>query len=156
MTNLATLINRSQLHTETVTVDYDRALAEELLSASDGHVEPNDGMLDCEYWGEDADGTWRIHMRAEPSERDDSEPDREPADPYSDLTFVVPPECQGQIVEYAYAIDSDREDIVCRTFDASDRTTSYSISPLENLVGEFEPWNHRPLLTDDGLWTTVS
>lgn len=74
----------------------------------------------------------------------------------NELTFTVPPECQGQIVEYAYAIDAEREEITCRCYDASDRSTTYSVTPLDNLVGEFEPWNCRPRFADDGLWEATS
>jgi len=74
---------------------------------------------------------------------------------YSDLKFTTPPECQGQIVEMAYAYDGENSQIVCRAFDASDRTTSYSVTDVENLVGEFEPWNSRPKFADDGIWDAV-
>lgn len=59
------------------------------------------------------------------------------------LAWVVPPVCQGQIVEVAYA--SDREcSLYRRTFDRSDRTTSYERADLDDLEGEFEPWNGEP------------
>lgn len=75
---------------------------------------------------------------------------------YSGLKFVTPPSYKGQIIERSYAVDADREEIVCRGHDASDGTTSYAVTPLSNLLGEFEPWNRVPSLRDDGLWEAVS
>ena len=73
---------------------------------------------------------------------------------YDHLNFIVPPECHGQIVETSFAIDG--EQVVCRTFDASDQTTSYAVTSLDNLSGEFESWNRRPVFADDGLWSACS
>lgn len=74
---------------------------------------------------------------------------------YANLNFVTPPENQGQIVETAYAVDADREQIVCRSFDRSDCSESYAVTTLGNLRGEFEPWNRRPCFHDDGLWEPI-
>lgn len=75
---------------------------------------------------------------------------------YSDLKFVTPPKNQGQIVEISFAIDADREEVVCRIYDRGDRTTKYDVTPLENLKGEFEPWNGEPSFYDYDLWERVS
>lgn len=74
----------------------------------------------------------------------------------SELKFVTPPSYKGKIVERSYAVDAGREEIVCRVHDASDGTTSYAVTPLGNLLGEFEPWNRVPSFHDDGLWEAVS
>jgi hypothetical protein len=75
--------------------------------------------------------------------------------PYSHLNFVTPPKNQGQIVTHSYAIDSEREEVVCRTHDASDQTTCYQVTGLDNLLGEFSPWNREPAFVDDGLWSAI-
>jgi hypothetical protein len=75
---------------------------------------------------------------------------------FDHLNFITPPENQGQIVDSSFAIDAEREEIVNRTFDGSDGSESYAVTPITNLVGKFEPWNHRPKFADDGLWEPAS
>lgn len=71
------------------------------------------------------------------------------------LTFVVPPRCQGQIVEYSYAADHENGRILLRV-----RDRSMPISRQEKILArpmfedeEFEPWNREPR---DGAWSIVS
>ena len=63
--------------------------------------------------------------------------------PEHKLTWIVPPECGGQIVEVAYATDS-ADWALRRTADRSDRSVTYERAPLEDLEGEWEPWNGAP------------
>jgi hypothetical protein len=74
---------------------------------------------------------------------------------YSHLNFITPRECSGQVIELSYAVDVEREEIVCREHDRSDGATNYSVSSLDNLVGKFEPQNTEPTLVDAGLWSAV-
>ena len=74
---------------------------------------------------------------------------------YDHLNFVTPRRNQGQIVEISYAVDAEREQVVSRAVDASDGTTSFAVTALDNLVGEFEPWDREPKLRDNGLWDSV-
>ena len=57
--------------------------------------------------------------------------------------FFVPPENQGQMVEYAYGLDPDDMVVVCRRTDRSDGEISYTayVCPDDS---DFEPWNCRP------------
>jgi len=60
------------------------------------------------------------------------------------LTWIVPPEYQGQIVTTSYAIDEDGQTFWERVFDVSDRTTHYrQIDPDD--FDEWEPWNQAPV-----------
>jgi hypothetical protein len=61
-----------------------------------------------------------------------------------DLSFITPPEMQGQIVEASFACDADY--IFCRVFDRSDRSTRIDIyeHPDDAKEGDFEPWNREP------------
>ena len=74
-----------------------------------------------------------------------------------DVTFHVPPRNQNQIVEEAYG--SDCAGLVFRrTFDRSDRSTSYAVADVDDCGcdGEctcFEPWNGVPSGFD---WVSVS
>jgi hypothetical protein len=74
---------------------------------------------------------------------------------FDNLNFVTPSVNQGQIVTISYAADWENGQIVSRSFDASDRTGSYAVTPASNLVGEFDPINEEPSFRDDGLWTAV-
>jgi hypothetical protein len=62
------------------------------------------------------------------------------------VTFHVPPEYQGQIVEVSYA--STPFGVVEKTFDRSDRTTRYRIASwtgaLERWWASSGPWNTTP------------
>jgi len=68
----------------------------------------------------------------------------------SELTFHVPPECQGQIqvVSYAYAPDAG---IVERVVDRSSPfdTPSYTLYEDPDPESDFDPWNGSPLLGDE-------
>jgi len=56
--------------------------------------------------------------------------------------FYQQPEDAGQIVEVSYALASDHELLVCRSYDRSDRTTSYHCAELDPDGDDtFEPWN---------------
>lgn len=72
-----------------------------------------------------------------------------------ELTWHVPPRCQGQIVEYAYAVDGDREVLWERVTDCSDGSVSYSYADLADVDGDVEPWNEMPEV-DEGDWIVWS
>lgn len=61
--------------------------------------------------------------------------------PGDDLSWHVPPECQGQIVERAYAIDGDS--LYRRISDRSDRSERYEVREI-GPAEEPEPWNREP------------
>jgi hypothetical protein len=46
------------------------------------------------------------------------------------LRLGVPGSCQGQTIECSYGIDLQSGVAVCRSFDRSDRTTSWAIADL--------------------------
>lgn len=71
---------------------------------------------------------------------------------YDHLQFTVPPECQGQMIIEAYAVDAENEQIVCRMHDLSDDRERYATASLDELVGEFEPWNRAPQFASDDVW----
>jgi hypothetical protein len=59
------------------------------------------------------------------------------------LEFHVPPANQGQIVEVAYALSP--EGLIERTFDRSDRSTSYRIHAWTRALESYDdPWNRPP------------
>ena len=59
------------------------------------------------------------------------------------LTFHVPPRCQGQIVEYAYACDADL--VYVRVRDRSDGRVEYRCYEHdEGEAGDWQPWNVEP------------
>lgn len=64
-------------------------------------------------------------------------------------TFIVPPRCQGQIVEYAYATAPDT--LVLRVTDRSDRSVTYHAIDLEDVQGDIEPWNDEPSYDVDDM-----
>jgi hypothetical protein len=70
------------------------------------------------------------------------------------LTFFTPPECQ-MIVSSSYAYDIKHNQIVCMSFDALTGVESYAVTPANNLVGDFDPFNERPRFHDQGLWIDV-
>lgn len=74
---------------------------------------------------------------------------------FAHLQFTVPPECQGQMVVEAYALDAEKEQIVCRIHDLSDDTERYATASLDELVGEFEPWNKAPEFSTDDPWSAA-
>jgi hypothetical protein len=67
---------------------------------------------------------------------------------FDHLFFHVPPACQGQIVEYAYAIDAEMG-LVRRITNRSDKSLEFAYIPWDDLDGEavIEPWNEEPELT---------
>lgn len=65
----------------------------------------------------------------------------------ADLSFRVPPESQGQIVEHAWACDADY--IYERVFDRSDRTTMIVVWEHPADGSPFEPWNREPSTGDE-------
>lgn len=70
--------------------------------------------------------------------------------------WIVPPECQGQLVEVAYGGSSDGM-LYRRCYDRSDRTTSYAWADAADCgcTDEcrcFEPWNREPTAYS---WHTV-
>lgn len=65
-------------------------------------------------------------------------------DRIDELDFHVPPSEQGQMVEHAYAIDSERERYIRRVTDRSDRSITWDVmawSDSETDPDDFEPWN---------------
>jgi hypothetical protein len=69
------------------------------------------------------------------------------------LTFHFPSSRQGQIVEVGYAMTP--EGVIERTFDRSDRTTSYRIHPWTAQLRRWDdPWNRPPPVT--GGWKRIS
>ena len=77
-----------------------------------------------------------------------------------ELTWHVPPECRGQTVEVAYAVDS--EGIWRRTTDRSGPETTYEVADWEDLCecdlcsnpcewcrGPVDPWNREPDVPPD-------
>lgn len=64
-----------------------------------------------------------------------------------DLNYTVPPSCQGQIVEVAYA--STPEGIIQRITDRSDQSVSYYGVDWDEVEGNFEPWNREPTVDSD-------
>ena len=75
---------------------------------------------------------------------------------YDHLQFNVPPECQGQIIVQAFAIDAENGQIICRSHDLSDDRERYATAPLEELVGEFEPWNRAPQFSSADPWSAAN
>lgn len=73
---------------------------------------------------------------------------------FEQVQYHVPPENQGQIVEVSYGCDGDY--VYCKTFDQSDRTTSYARfehpdTPEQEF--DFDPWNGEPKLGDEVPFT---
>lgn len=63
------------------------------------------------------------------------------------LTFLVPPRCQGQTVEAAFA--ADPEGLVRRIYDRSDLTTRYFVAPWPaDDSFSFEPQNSEPEIAE--------
>ena len=74
------------------------------------------------------------------------------------LTFIVPPECGGQIVEVAYASDSEHELVIRRTTDQSldpsdPERMVYASAEYGDLIGDYEPWNQAP--ESDAGWSEL-
>jgi hypothetical protein len=68
------------------------------------------------------------------------------------MDWIVPPECQGQIVEVSYASSCDGF-YWRKTEDKSNRTVSYARANASDCgcFGEchcFEPWNSEPMAFD--------
>jgi hypothetical protein len=66
-----------------------------------------------------------------------------------ELKFHVPPVCQGQIVERAFACDGDF--IYEKITDKSDRSVTVVVydHPEDANEGSFEPWNSEPDCGDE-------
>ncbi len=59
---------------------------------------------------------------------------------------------QGQMVEVSYyAVGA--AGCLCRTYDRSDRSTSYAVADWDEDGGEFEPWNGE--IGVDGEWRPI-
>lgn len=73
-----------------------------------------------------------------------------------DLKFMIPPICQGQIVEVSYAADADRA--YMRVFDRSDRSEDlYAVSWDDVSADEYDAWdpaNVEPGIDED-LWVKI-
>lgn len=69
-----------------------------------------------------------------------------------DIQWIVPPECQGQIVEVAYSKGSDRYAYM-RVTDRSDNSVAYYVFDIEWLGDKapkrWEPWKGTPDVADD-------
>lgn len=73
---------------------------------------------------------------------------------FEQVEYHVPPENQGQIVEVSYGCDA--EYVYRKTYDKSDRTTSYARfehpdTPEQEF--DFDPWNGEPKLGDEVPFT---
>lgn len=55
--------------------------------------------------------------------------------------WAVPPECQGQHVEYSYGFAANT--VCVRSYDKTDRSESYGVMPDVDLEA-CEPWNREP------------
>lgn len=64
-----------------------------------------------------------------------------------DLTFHMPPECRGQIVERSFACDADY--IYMRVLDRSDRSEEIVVFEHPEEESSFEPWNQEPSTGDE-------
>jgi hypothetical protein len=61
--------------------------------------------------------------------------------------FIVPPECQGQIVEYSYATGGESPVVIIeRRWDRSDGSVQYEAYEDGAPDGDFDPWNGAPCL----------
>jgi hypothetical protein len=65
----------------------------------------------------------------------------------SQLVWITPPECQGQMVVESYA--SGEEGVYRRTVDRTlppghQDGTSYELAVWDDLLGPAEPWNRAP------------
>jgi hypothetical protein len=58
------------------------------------------------------------------------------------LSFTIPPTCQGQTVEVAYA--SGEDGIVRRITDRATGAVCHELAAWSDVRGEFEPWNAEP------------
>ena len=68
-----------------------------------------------------------------------------------EVTFIVPPENQGQTVETSYAIVTEgpwEGMVLKRAFDYSDREESITIHGMKG--DSFAPWNEAPELSRKG------
>lgn len=72
----------------------------------------------------------------------------------AELTFYIPPNCQGQIVERAYAADWENGRILMRVRNRAQRPgQDEKIFARPVYPGEvFDPWNKEPR---DGKWKQV-
>lgn len=117
-----------------ITLDDAPGLAAALLAECDDYA--STGRI-VEYWGERDGRPWRVHVRVLPVYEPTS-------------AFIVPPECQGQGVEYAYALDARACVIVERRTDRSEpiasRVTFHAFEYPAGDPGEWEPQNGRPVL----------
>ena len=68
------------------------------------------------------------------------------------LTWITPPECGGQIVEYSYA--SGDEGVMMRIHDHASGEVSTYVADWDAMTGECEPWNGTPDVDDDA-WVIV-
>lgn len=71
------------------------------------------------------------------------------------LTYHVAPEDQGQMVEIAYAADTEHERVVRRITDRSGPTVRYEAAPVEDLIGRWEPWNGAPEFAPGTEWQRI-
>ena len=68
-----------------------------------------------------------------------------------EVTFIVPPEAEGQTVEVSYAIVTEgpwEGMVLKRAFDYSDREESITIHGMKGDF--FAPWNEAPKLCKKG------
>jgi hypothetical protein len=77
------LVSRSQSHNEIVHADYTYDLDEALRLGCDDYADGTNGTR--EYWGENAAGTWRVHL-------DEPAADRAPGDAAASAIDYTDPE----------------------------------------------------------------
>lgn len=61
--------------------------------------------------------------------------------------FLIPPKCQGQMIEVSYAECEDG--ILMQIFNRSEDNHSIYYTNRDNLIGNFEPWNDEPEFIQD-------
>jgi hypothetical protein len=135
-TLISTKGNRTVEGTETEAIAAAQAMHDELQPAYGVTVEDEDGETVAEI------GT----------ESEETEDDSLPVVDVRDITlrFLTPPRNQGQIVEVSYAGLYDGR-VLCKTYDQSDRSTSYAVADLspddpEETIG----LNDEPMI--EGEW----
>ena len=67
----------------------------------------------------------------------------------TDLTWHVAPADQGQMIEIAYAADTEHERVWRRSTDHSDGSVSYGYADAADMSGQFQPWNGAPDIPAD-------
>jgi hypothetical protein len=148
--------NREQLETE-------RIVSDDAGSAAREYVRPRVGQIDLRratgspggpgtFTGTTTLGPVGIVVRL--AEKIGNEPTDGDGDP---IVWIVPPECQGQIVEVAYSRSYDAHGYKRVTDHSTGSVTYYSaeFDSAGTYPLEWEPWNGSPYLPDGVEWKPV-